>query len=1300
MPTLRGLLAPLLILSVIVSMTPSASFATPSTTKTPESKCGKKRGYCKPAGSESAAIQAAAGTIFNDRLLIETDSTGSFAIGASPDSTGNATPNSWNLSYRWPDASSTSYTTIRIDGADYVYGVSGNQREAPTKINARTNRSSWQIGDIEVTQTLQIGSNSQTGQKDAAIIAYTLRNTGGSPRSVGTRVMIDTEINQSDGFPFRVPGSGIISNETEFTGTLVPDTVLAAATPTTDKYVTASVLKSGGATAPDRLVLASWSNLSLNSYDYTVDPAVSLTDDSAYALYWNPKPLGSGESRTFVTLYGIGQATVNPAAPLALSVRGPAALGRTWNDYTPNPFDITATISNTGTSSTAGTQLSLNLPAGLQLVSGSATQTIGNLAAGKEQQVSWRVRAPLQHTRATLSYSVAASATGVAAKTVSRSITLADLDATQDGPFAVTDAEYRYDPRLHKDVIDICKQSAFGTAPPASCSDADKAPVDLWARVYWPKDLSKGPYPLLVFLHGNHGTCGQLVSGVRKDYSSEYTLFGTCTAPYDIVTPNHEGYAYLGRKLASWGYIVVSINANRTLTGGNNRYSPTDSAGLDYGFMRARGRLVLKHLQLWHQWNSSGAADASFGSLRAGTFSGSAFRGKVDLGNVGLMGHSRGGQGVRAAYAQYGASGSPWPAKVPQLGIKGIFELAPTDFNANLHPMLPPPFEASGTAWAVLLPMCDGDVSDLQGVNTFDRMLPNTGENPATQKIVYTVWGANHNFYNTEWQESDSTGCVGSGHTPIFTTATIGSPEQRQTGLASMMAFFRANVGIDPDAAYSLNFNPLATLPPVVSTLTRVDRSYSVTPNASVSFVLENFRNSAGTNSAGVANDSNNITISHDKIAPIDYDRNGDGIVDQQFKHHDASQRVGVISWSSASGMTFFQTNWRTAGNGRDISDHVSLDFRVARQISALNSASPTNFSIRIVHADGTLSGPVSLSAYTSLTGPVGLPLSSSFNLLHPLLQTARIPLKDFPSAKLDQVRGVRFTFDSTASGAIYVANMVFSRQFEPTAFPRQFVADGATPFSLEPEQAAQPAPQPDVEIELSSPNGFPIRDALPVLRIGDRDFIFSRSKDSSNKTLIFGLSAAEFAAVPDGAPVSLLYGPYPGSQEWLFGRLNKSQRRFPEQLLATQQAARDLLATLRPQAASAQEQQQIDVALQRLDRTLARGLWRDQRHLEPSSADQLFDDAQQAVASLQGLLRSNSAIPSAVLRSFIQTRLMHVLRGLAAQSIDEVAAGQPGLDRARDALNRGDAAVFNEQFVSAVQHYRNAWRQAQPITP
>src|SRR5215470_1957345 len=97
-------------------------------------------------------------------------------------------------------------------------------------------------------------------------------------------------------------------------------------------------------------------------------------------------------------------------------------------------------------------------------------------------------------------------------------------------------------------------------------TDVAPIPIDIWAKVYMPSG-SNGKLPLIVFLHGNHGTCGTLdgFGPARRDDRINYTLTGTCPDRY-VVVPSHLGYEYLAQPLASWGFIVVSINANRGVT--------------------------------------------------------------------------------------------------------------------------------------------------------------------------------------------------------------------------------------------------------------------------------------------------------------------------------------------------------------------------------------------------------------------------------------------------------------------------------------------------------------------------------------------------------------------------------------------------------------------------------------------------------------------------------------------------------------------------------------------------------------
>src|SRR5262249_26114618 len=157
-----------------------------------------------------------------------------------------------------------------------------------------------------------------------------------------------------------------------------------------------------------------------------------------------------------------------------------------------------------------------------------------------------------------------------------------------------------------------------------------------------------------MFLHGNH--------------AATY-IPGTPTAGYSwppagpfAALPNYQGYDYLGQNLASHGYVVVSVSAD-----GVNVLGGTD--------MMPRAELVERQLDLWRDFNATGTVTVESGDrLGAGLAPlGTRFVGHVDLQDVGLMGHSRGGDGVAAAYKLNQRLGSPY-------GIKAVLSLAPVDF--------------------------------------------------------------------------------------------------------------------------------------------------------------------------------------------------------------------------------------------------------------------------------------------------------------------------------------------------------------------------------------------------------------------------------------------------------------------------------------------------------------------------------------------------------------------------------------------------------------------------------------------
>ena len=230
------------------------------------------------------------------------------------------------------------------------------------------------------------------------------------------------------------------------------------------------------------------------------------------------------------------------------------------------------------------------------------------------------------------------------------------------------------------------------------------APVEVVAEVTAPAN-DIGPMPLVLFLHGRHSTC--YLGGPDGEESGDWP----CPDGWRPV-PSYTGYRYITDVLASQGYLTVSIAAN----GINGQ----DGLFTDGGAF-ARSELVRHHLALWAQWSSAGG-DPWDGR----------FKGRVDLASVVLVGHSRGGEGVERATIDTNA-GDPWK-------IQGLVLIGPTAFGRQV---------AAGVHTTVILPFCDGDVSDLQGQQYVD-IGRNLTWDPALRSSVMAM-GTNHNFYNTEW---------------------------------------------------------------------------------------------------------------------------------------------------------------------------------------------------------------------------------------------------------------------------------------------------------------------------------------------------------------------------------------------------------------------------------------------------------------------------------------------------------------------------------------------------------------------
>ncbi len=248
---------------------------------------------------------------------------------------------------------------------------------------------------------------------------------------------------------------------------------------------------------------------------------------------------------------------------------------------------------------------------------------------------------------------------------------------------------------------------AIGTGTPNQAANA----VQLQVRgsLYYPANRAT-PSPLIVLVHGNHGSCNQAAPTGNG---------GSCT----IYNRNDAGYAYLAANLASWGYVVFSLDQDQLIFYQDGSYGKG---------MHQRRLLIAAALDGLYQANQPGGLPVD-----ANDNLGTALVGKIDFSRIGLMGHSRGGDAV-SSFIDYNRTR---PAPGRRYNLRAVIALAPTDYERRA------PY---GVVYATAFGACDGDVSDVMGARMFERSLYINPSDPFP-RIQMVLHGANHDAFNSEW---------------------------------------------------------------------------------------------------------------------------------------------------------------------------------------------------------------------------------------------------------------------------------------------------------------------------------------------------------------------------------------------------------------------------------------------------------------------------------------------------------------------------------------------------------------------
>jgi hypothetical protein len=523
---------------------------------------------------------------------------------------------------------------------------------------------------------------------------------------------------------------------------------------------------------------------------------------------------------------------------------------------------------------------------------------------------------------------------------------------------------------------------------------------ELRAKVYAPRHAA-GPRPLVIFLHGRHAACYGTPSVPPTGGDKPWP----CPAGMKPV-PSYRGFDAPAEALASHGYLVVSISANAI-----NALDAVDDGGA-----LARAQLVLGHLDLWKRWSS-----------RGGRPYGRRFVGKVDLHNVGLMGHSRGGEDVARAVLLNSELGGRY-------GIRAVLPLAPTDFTR---------FTVPGVAMSVLLPYCDGDVVDLQGQKFYDDTRYAVSRDRAPRSTVL-VMGTNHNFFNTEWTPGESAAPSvddwSDGGAPCGpgTNGRLTAKEQQSVERAYVAGFFRLELGRE-QALMPLFDGSMTRAASAGRAVVRVVAQAPAGQRLDVARLDQQLP-------AGSVSGSATAAVCAGAGPKRELGTPPCGTTGSQWQQpHWATgafvpkaptTAVTKLEWTGTSGVLRFNL----APGSRDVHKYSALTFRAS---PGPTGTAQTDLSLRVVDGHGhAVVMPVSRFG----DALVRLPGADELALPKILLRTVRVPLSTMSKLDLKDIRTVELRTDKAPNGSVFLSDLAFGTnatgQSGPVKLPVLSVAD------------------------------------------------------------------------------------------------------------------------------------------------------------------------------------------------------------------------------------------------------------------
>ncbi|HVP19427.1 MAG TPA: hypothetical protein VMU36_10550 [Spirochaetia bacterium] len=168
----------------------------------------------------------------------------------------------------------------------------------------------WKSDSLVVTEAFSFISSVGSTVADGIRIDLTMKNTSHQDLTAGVRYLFDTWLGETSPAHFTTDTGLEIKRETMFSGGNLPRWWVSPKAGDSEQVGLQCMVTEDGVTQPDRIVFANWKRLSDSAWSYTTSSTRDFSllpyskNDSAVALYYDPRPLAQGSQYTVTLVLG------------------------------------------------------------------------------------------------------------------------------------------------------------------------------------------------------------------------------------------------------------------------------------------------------------------------------------------------------------------------------------------------------------------------------------------------------------------------------------------------------------------------------------------------------------------------------------------------------------------------------------------------------------------------------------------------------------------------------------------------------------------------------------------------------------------------------------------------------------------------------------------------------------------------------------------------------------------------------------------------------------------------------------